>query len=188
LEIAFVTLQEGDRTPVQAAASLCPAYDISGAFSRLSEQQPTVDRHILGSMKRLFLRPNEALLSAAHPAAWAACRDATTIHQFLLGHVAFAGCADPEQYFAEHNPMAWVGKVARPTLLLNSEDDIVCLAENIREDVVGSLPGALLLRTKRGSHIAYNEGLLGTGCYMSRITMDFLQAAREVGAEGEKEE
>ena len=37
-------------------------------------------------------------------------------------------------------------KVARPTLIVNAEDDMVCLAENIREDIVAALPGALLLR------------------------------------------
>ena len=38
-------------------------------------------------------------------------------------------------------------KVARPTLIVNAEDDMVCLAENIREDIVAALPGALLLRS-----------------------------------------
>ena len=37
-------------------------------------------------------------------------------------------------------------QVARPTLIVNAEDDMVCLAENIREDIVAALPGALLLR------------------------------------------
>ena len=36
--------------------------------------------------------------------------------------------------------------MARPTLIVNAEDDMVCLAENIREDIVAALPGALLLR------------------------------------------
>ena len=104
-------------------------------------------------------------------------------------------------------------KVARPTLIVNAEDDMVCLAENIREDIVAALPGAVLLRfgcfvptgpqlssaffwlsppkltvnaeensppqssmmlivsverTQRGSHIAFNEGIFGTGNYLSR--------------------
>ena len=36
--------------------------------------------------------------------------------------------------------------MARPTLIVNAEDDMVCLAENIREDIVAALPGAVLLR------------------------------------------
>ena len=42
--------------------------------------------------------------------------------------------------------------------------------DNIREDVVLGLGGALLLRTSHGSHIAYNEGLLGQGAFLPRIS------------------
>lgn len=172
--------KEGDRTPVQAAASLCPAYDITRAFSRLSMNYPSVDKHILGSMKRLFLKPNLAILNEKSPEALQDCSAATTIHEFLHAHWPFSGAASLEEYWAENNPMEWVDKVARPTLIVNAEDDMVCLAENIREDIVAALPGALLLRTQKGSHIAYNEGIFGTGNYLSRVTMDFLDAARAV--------
>jgi len=180
--------KEGEHTPVQAAASLCPAYDITRAFSRLSINYPGVDAHILASMKRLFLNKNQEILKAADPAAYSACVSAATIHQFLLAHWPFAGAPSLQAYFEQNNPMEWVGSVARPTLIINSEDDMVCLAENIREDIVSALPGALLLRTQRGSHIAFNEGLLGTGNYLSRVTMDFLDAAMEVEMEGRKGE
>ena len=43
-----------------------------------------------------------------------------------------------------------------------------------------SLGGGLLLRTKKGAHIAFNEGIFGTGNYLSRVTMDFLDAAKEL--------
>ena len=72
----------------------------------------------------------------------------------------------------------WVDGIVRPTLIINSEDDMVCLPENIREDVVLEHGGALLLRTRRGSHIAFNEGLLGQGDYLSRVSMDFLESAK----------
>lgn len=172
--------KEGDNTPVQAAAVLCPAYDITRAFSRLSLNFPTVDSHILASMKRLFIWPNAEILSSKSLSAFHDCCSANTIHEFLLAHWQFSGCDSVEQYFQQNNPMEWVARMARPTLIINSEDDMVCLAENIREDIIGSLPGAMLLRTQRGSHIAFNEGLLGTGNYLSRVTMDFLDAARAV--------
>lgn len=172
--------KEGDRTPVQAAASLCPAYDITRAFSRLSMNYPSVDKHILGSMKRLFLKPNLSILNDKSPEALQDCSAATTIHEFLHAHWPFSGAGSLEEYWAENNPMEWVDKVARPTLIVNAEDDMVCLAENIREDIVAALPGALLLRTQKGSHIAFNEGIFGTGNYLSRVTMDFLDAAMAV--------
>ena len=74
--------------------------------------------------------------SSSHP-AYLAASGAATIHEFLLAHHPFAGSASAEQYFLDNNPMEWVEKVARPTLIVNSEDDMVCLQENIREDIVG---------------------------------------------------
>ena len=41
-------------------------------------------------------------------------------------------------------------------------------------------PGAVLLRTNKGSHISFNEGLFGQGCYLSRVCMDFLDTAKLV--------
>ena len=85
-----------------------------------------------------------------------------------------------EDYYKDSNPMSGREGNGRPGLVIKSEGDMVCLPENIREDVVLRLGGALLLRTKRGTHIAYNEGLLGQGNYMSRVAMDFLESARTV--------
>ena len=65
-------------------------------------------------------------------------------------------------------------------LIINSDDDVVSLKENIREDCVLGTGGVLLVRTKRGSHIAFNEGLLGTGCWLSRVSMDFLETAKDL--------
>ena len=76
------------------------------------------------------------------------------------------------------NPL--LSQIQTPLLLINSEDDIVCLAENIREDLVRANPCALLLRTAKGSHISFNEGLFGQGCYLSRVTMDYLDTVRHL--------
>jgi len=170
--------KEGDNTPVQAACSLCPAYDISQAFKNLSEDYPVVDKHILASMKKCFIRPNKNILSTKSQSALDNCSQATTINEFISAHFPFAGYDSLEEYFIDNNPMEWVKGIVRPVMIVNSEDDMVCLPGNIREDVITSLGGALLLRTKKGAHIAFNEGIFGTGCYLSRITMDFLDAAR----------
>jgi len=175
--------KEGDKTPVQAACSLCPAYDISKAFSRLAENYPVVDRHILKSMKKCFIRYNKDILGVKSRSALDDCLQATTIDEFVSAHFPFAGYDTLEDYFNDNNPMLWVQGIVRPVLIVNSDDDMVCLPENIREDVIMSLGGALLLRTRKGAHIAFNEGILGTGCYLSRITMDYLDAARMVAAE-----
>jgi len=166
-------------TPIKAAAALCPAYDIERAF-RLAINYPSMDQHILRSMKRLFLHKNKEILSSKCAESYNNCSNASTVHQFIQVHYTFAGYDNIEDYYAAHNPIDWIPKIRTPLLLINSEDDIVCLAENIREDIVRAQPGALLLRTNKGSHISFNEGFFGQGCYLSRVTMDYLETARKL--------
>ena len=170
--------QEGDKTPVRAACSLCPAYDISQAFQTLSQHFPLVDNHLLSSLKNLFIIKNHELLSEHSQDDVISCSEAKTVQQFFDAHHVFAGSDSMEDYYRDNNPMNWDDDIVRPTLIINSEDDMVCLPENIREDVVLEHGGALLLRTRRGSHIAFNEGLLGQGDYLSRVSMDFLESAK----------
>lgn len=172
--------KEGDNTPVQAACSLCPAYDITQAFTKVAENYAMVDSHILTSMKKCFIRPNKNILSTKSQTALDNCTQATTINEFVNSHFPFAGYDTLDEYFKDNNPMEFVDDIVRPLMVVNSEDDMVCLPENIREDLFRSLCGGLLLRTRKGAHIAFNEGVLGTGCYLSRISMDFLDAARRV--------
>ena len=59
------------------------------------------------------------------------------------------------------------------------EDDFVCPATLARpEAIVGEQPGALLLVTRSGSHVAFNEGWSGSGSFHLRVSLDFLDAAR----------
>ena len=57
------------------------------------------------------------------------------------------------------------------------------LRSNVREDLILKKPGTLLLRTKRGGHVAFCEGWLGQGSYLLRVSLDFLEAARSVRLE-----
>ena len=114
------------------------------------------------------------------PEAMIRCSNADNVQDVFDAHYNFAGFDSLEEYYRDSNPMNWVDDIFCPTLIINSEDDMVCLPENIREDVILSLGGALLLRTQKGSHIAFNEGILGEGNYQSRIAFEFLESAREL--------
>ncbi|XP_023347376.1 protein ABHD1 [Eurytemora carolleeae] len=171
----------GELTPIQAACCLCPAYDISEAFKLMAQNFPHIDRRMTNAVKKLFILPNAELLGSHCYDSLEMCANAATLDEFVRNHHYFAGCSSAEDYFANNNPMEFIGKVSVPLLVVNSEDDMVCLPQNIREDLFKYKYGnTLLLRTKRGSHIAYNEGLLGQGSYLPRISLEFLQAARQV--------
>ena len=45
--------------------------------------------------------------------------------------------------------VAWCKNVVRPLMLVNSDDDMVCSKENIREDLVKELGGVVLFRSVR---------------------------------------
>lgn len=169
---------EGDITPVQVACSLCPAYDISVAFTGLFNNYSWVDNYILKAMKQMFIFRNHQVLSHVSPSAVVDCAGAKSIQEFVDLHHVFAGCSSSEEYYSINNPMEHVSTIMRPILLVNADDDVVCLEENIREDVIEATGGAMLLRTKRGSHIAYNDGLFGTGNYLVRVAMDFMETSR----------
>ena len=79
---------------------------------------PSVDKHILGSMKRLFLKPNLAILNDESPEALQDCSAASTIHEFLHAHWPFSGARSLDEYWAENNPMEWVDKVKIRCFLL----------------------------------------------------------------------
>ena len=121
------------------------------------------------------------MLQAHDSAAVDRCLKSNSIYEFMLAHVPFTGAQDIDECFKLNNPMEYVSGISIPLLLLNADDDIVCLPKNIREDVVCDLQGAILVRTVKGTHCAYCEGPWGRGSYLIRLSLDFLEAAKEVG-------
>ena len=138
--------------------------------------------HQVKSIQSAFLRgKNRDLLRAWDAAAYERCISARSLTELMDAHAPFAmrdHTATSIEYYAAHSPMADRGGVAVPTLLLNAEDDFVCPASLARPDlIVAEQPGALLLVTRRGSHVAFNEGWLARGAFHLRISFDYLDAA-----------
>jgi len=102
--------KEGNNTPINVAAALCPAYDIRRAF-RLAENYPQADKHILQSMKRLFIKQNEEILCSKSQETYKSCLDSTTVHEFVKAHHPFAGFSSVEEYYQDSNPLEWINKV-----------------------------------------------------------------------------
>ena len=178
--------QTGHDAKVDAAVSLCPAYDIETAFKSLGETSATVEGLMVGQLKKTFILPNTQLLRAHDETALEACLAATTLDGFIAAHAPFAlgrNGAGSAEYYKRANPMEHFEGVRVPTLVVNSEDDMVCRPENIRCDLVRQTAGYALVRTARGSHVAFNEGFFGQGCFMSRLSFDFLDAARATAEE-----
>lgn len=173
----------GNKALVQAGCCVCPAYDLEYAFQKIYTQQPTLDGYVLGLTKKLFLEPNSKLLSESYPEAYRKCSQAASLHEFVLGHAKFAGCEDSDDYWRRYNPAHVFNDIKAPMLVFNSDDDLLCLRDNIREDwfmngVNDDL--LLLLRTVRGAHLAFNESVFSFNNYMYRVALDFLDSSRRV--------
>jgi len=171
--------REGDAAPVDAAASLCPAWDITQSFDYVQARYPFMDSYITKGIQKFFLlRPENREALAQLPQAVDAALEAKNLNDFVKAATPLAGCSDLSQYYAENNPMAHAFNNTTPCLVLNALDDFLCVKENIRLDIVESTQHYAVLVTDSGSHIAYTEGSLGEGSYMWRLTMDFFEAVK----------
>ena len=172
----------GEKALVNAGCCVCPAYDLEYAFQKIHTQQPTIDAHILGSAKTLFLRPNSKLLRESYPEAYRKCSQASSLHELVLAHAKFAGCEDADDYWRQYNPANFFQDIKVPILVVNSDDDLVCLRDNIREDWFTNENDHLtvLLRTPRGAHVAFNESICSFNNYVHRVSLDFLDSSRHV--------
>jgi predicted alpha/beta-fold hydrolase len=171
--------REGRNTPIGAAASLCPAWDLTQSFTYLQQSYPCIDAYLTGQIKKFVFCPeNTAGLRGLEAAVVADIQDATYMNDFVRAAAPLAGCADIEELFRENNPMVHFAGNATPTLVLNALDDFLCVKENIRLDLVEAGGyNYVVAVTEEGSHIAYTEGAFGQGNYEHRVALDFFDAA-----------
>ena len=173
----------GNQALVSAGCCICPAYNLATAFKTLRAQQPTLDEYILKCAKRRFIYPNAELLRSSYPEAYRKCCEAASLDEFIIANAECAGCKDVEDYYRHYDPGNNYSNIQVPMLVLNSEDDFVCLRENIREDwfLGDDYDMGILLRTTRGAHVAFNESIFDFfSNYIHRVSLDFLDSSRHV--------
>lgn len=171
--------REGNAAACDAAASLCPAWDISKSFDHLQQRYSFMDRYILKGCKEFFLRePQSQEALALMPVAVEQALRATTMNEFMVAAVPLAGCETMDEFHQQNNPLAFMFGNKTPCLVLNALDDFLCVEENIKVDLVQTAMNYVLIVTDTGSHVAYTESSSECGNYMWRITMDFFEAVR----------
>jgi len=173
--------EEGSRSMIRAGIAFCPGYDIRVAWRRVP---PLYSRLMARRLKQYFLIRHAPAL--AHFGSYRAClatRDLAGFHERVY---EIAGCADPADYFARSNPMQVMDDIAVPVMIINAEDDPVCVAANVDDhvDAVQRVPDALLVRTARGSHCAFLEGWSARS-WACRLMANYLLAATQVDQDAE---
>jgi len=169
--------EEGPRSVIRAGIAYCPGYDIGVAWHRVP---PFYNRLMSWRLKQYFLARHAPALK--HFGTYDACVAARDLAQFHEHLYEMAGCANPDDYLARSNPMRVMEDIAVPVLIINADDDPVCVDANARDhvDTVRRVPDALLVRTARGSHCAFHEGWSARS-WANRLMANYLLAAADVG-------
>jgi len=173
--------REGHKVKVNAAASLCPLWDMTSGMKNLQLLHPWVDHFVTKSVINMFLgKPRNQLALSKMADVVSHAKESKTMEEFLERAAQLSGCDNLEHYNQVNDPKHYLPGNKIPCLALNALDDFLCVKENIRyDDITENLYNYVLSVTDKGSHIAYNEGFFGTGNYMWRLTMDFFEAVRE---------
>jgi predicted alpha/beta-fold hydrolase len=72
-----------------------------------------------------------------------------------------AGYSSADEYYDHCNPMRTVDNIKNPCLFINSEDDPLCVIQNVTEslDSIKRSSHCIVCVTKTGSHLPFYEGL-----------------------------
>lgn len=163
--------EEQENSLLAAGIAYCPAYDIEVAFERL---HPFYSRKITRDLIREFIAPHSqhfAQLPSFHTACQA--KNMAELQSFMH---EFAGYPNTDDYLAHCNPAPVMADIKTPLLVINADDDPVCVVKNVIEhqDTVLEMNKTVLVRTKRGSHCAFYEGWRARS-WANQLMAEYLQ-------------
>lgn len=165
--------EEGPRALIRAGVAYCPGYDLGIAWGRV---HAWYSRAMALRLKQHFLQRHAPAFS--HLGGFRACMATQDLAGFHEAFHELAGCASPADWLARANPMPVIDGIAVPLMILNADDDPVCVVQNTLEHqgAIRRIPDALLVRTARGSHCAFLEGW-GAHSWANRLIASYLLAA-----------
>lgn len=168
--------EEGENSLLRAGVAYCPGYDISVAFHRAHS---FYSRKVTKVLKQKFLAPNAAVLG--HLETYSRCIAAGNLAELHEQIYEIAGCSSHADYLQRSNPVDVFEQIAKPLLVLNADDDPLCVMQNTLDhaETVTRLQNALLVRTARGSHCAHYEGWTA-GSWSNRLIADYLVGVHRV--------
>lgn len=167
--------EEGDATPIRAAFAYCPGYDISVAFQR---SKAFFSRTMAKKLIRQFVLPNQTQLQGLR--SYQQLANAADLHEFHSHLYECAGYGSHGEFLQSCNPVSLMSRIRIPLLVLNAQDDPVCVDENVRDfrGQMLTMPNTILAVTRRGSHCAHFSGLLPKP-WAHRLAADYFRAVHQ---------
>lgn len=168
--------EAGKQSQFTAAAAVSPAYDIEKAFHRV---HPVYSKIMGQRLISYFLKRHYEGLSRT--LGYSHAMQSQTLGEFQDRIHTIAGFPSREAYYHHSNPIKVAHNIRTPLLVLNSQDDPICVNQNVMENLhwLESLEHTMLVHTRRGSHIAYLEGLRGES-WADRVVGQYFQAILKV--------
>lgn len=157
-----------------AGIGISPGYNIEVCMGRI--EQPYHDM-LLSSGKKYHLEKNACLLSTME--GYDECMKSSNMQEFIDNSYKMAGYDSTEEYYHHVNPMKTIRNIKKPVLIINAEDDPICVVENVHDymHVFEESEGACLALTKVGSHVPFSEGILYSSCWAEKAAFQFLDSA-----------
>ena len=180
--------EEGPRSKMAAAAALYPGYNtapstVPGKGNAFDRMAGPADKQITASLKRFFLRHDILRPVPGYEAVLAA----PTIAAYQAAAYALEGYESVEAMYEKTNPMAVADNIRTPMLVLNAEDDPVCVWQNVVDNlhIFDGPHDRLLVSTSHGSHCAHLEGMLWPAKlgWHERLALEYLQTVLAIRAE-----
>lgn len=169
--------ESGAKSMFQAAVAVSPAYDIEKAFHRV---HPIYSKIMGQRMINYFLKRHYETF--ANVTGTEELIQIKSLGEFQDKLHTISGFKDKVSYYKNSNPILVASKIKTPLLILNAADDPICVNQNVLENLywLESLKNTIHVHTKRGSHIAFFEGITASS-WSDRLIGEYFLSVLKIG-------
>ena len=154
--------ESGAGAPVAAAVAISTPFDLAASARHLESALGRLyTRAFLVTLKRKTEDAVRRFPEAAERIDLPRTRASKTFREFDdAANAPLHGFAGADDYYRRSSSLAYLGRIARPTLCLSSEDDPFLPGEALARARAAASPSVDFLVTARGGHIGFVSGWL----------------------------
>lgn len=170
--------ENGENIPVSGAVAICSPWDLLIGDRYIGRRlvQKLYDRNLASSLQN-YAQLHQPLYSRL--ANWEGIIKSRSIRDFDKHATCLVGKFETvDTYYRRCSSANYVGNVSVPLLCISALDDPLCTAEAIPWDECRANKNIVLATTKHGGHLAFFEGLTGSGLWWVRAVLEFFDVLR----------
>ena len=153
--------EEGDGTPIQAAAVMCNPFDLTVSDQNFNRGFNRIyDWNLAKALKKIYAKHHPLFLRAVEKGMKAYDPDraltAKTIRDFddAITRISF-GWPSVDEYYAKSSSSLSIPDVKIPLLVIQAEDDPIAPAHAIPFESLDGNPNCILVMTPTGGHLGW---------------------------------